>query len=81
MTLQNWAASLARVVGGCREGGVRFVLAGALGLRMTAFLEGVRSHLSDWIRIYLRFVHDAAQQKYTAVMKTLLVSVGAGRLV
>ena len=69
MTLQNWAGSLSRVIGP-----LRVVLAGALGLRMGAFLEGVHNHLSDWIRIYLRFVHETAEQKYSSVMKMLLVN-------
>lgn len=81
MALQNWATSLTRIVDRTvdqkiGEGGgprLRLVLAGALGLRMTSFLESVRTHLSDWIRIYLHFIHDTAQLKYTAVMKVLLV--------
>ncbi|VDO04672.1 unnamed protein product [Rodentolepis nana] len=76
ITLQSWFENLKRVIdktenqkGGSRT---RLVLAGALGLRLTSFLESARSHLSDWIRLYLRHVYDTAQLKYNTLMKTLL---------
>ncbi|VDM32164.1 unnamed protein product [Hydatigera taeniaeformis] len=70
MTLQNWAESLSRIIGP-----LRVVLAGALGLRMGSFMDSVYTHLSDWLRIYLRFVHETAEQKYASVMKILLVGL------
>lgn len=68
MTLQNWTESLSRIIGP-----LRVVLAGALGLRMGSFMNSVYTHLSDWLRIYLRYVHETAEQKYASVMKLLLV--------
>ncbi|KAL5967709.1 Dynein heavy chain 10 axonemal [Taenia solium] len=67
MTLQNWAESLSRIIGP-----LRVVLVGALGLRMGSFMNSVYTHLSDWLRIYLRYVHETAEQKYASVMKLLL---------
>ncbi|CDS38073.1 dynein heavy chain [Echinococcus multilocularis] len=67
MTLQNWAESLERIIGP-----LRVVLAGALGLRMGSFMDSVYTHLNDWLRIYLRFVYETAEQKYASVMKILL---------
>ncbi|KAM3182244.1 hypothetical protein ACTXT7_012779 [Hymenolepis weldensis] len=76
MTLQNWFEHLTRVVDKTEnqkgEFRARLVLAGALGLRLTSFVESVRSHLSDWIRLYLRHVYDTAQLKYNMIMKILL---------
>lgn len=56
-----------------RSSGLQLVLAGALGLRLTAFLKSVQSNLSDWIRLYLRHVYETAQHKYNAIMKTIMV--------
>ncbi|KAL5105240.1 Dynein heavy chain 10 axonemal [Taenia crassiceps] len=67
MTLQNWAESLSRIIGP-----LRVVLAGAMGLRMGSFMNSVYTHLSDWLRIYLHYVHETAEQKYAGVMKLLL---------
>lgn len=68
MTLQSWASSLGRVIGP-----TRMVYAGALGLRLGSFYSCVLSNLRDWIRIYLRFVHEAAEAMYSSIMKILLV--------
>ncbi len=52
---------------------MRMVFAGALGLRMGSFFNSVMTNLRDWVRIYLRFVYETAEQMYSSVMKMLLV--------
>lgn len=54
----------------------RTVHLGAIALRLSSFFLNVTSNLRDWIRIYMRYLYEAAEHHYDTVVKMILVSLG-----
>nr|CAK6928263.1 unnamed protein product [Fasciola hepatica] len=56
----------------------RIVFAGAIALRLTSFFLNVTSNLRDWIRIYMRYLYEAAEHHYDTVVKMIQHVINTG---
>ncbi|KAG5441844.1 Dynein heavy chain 10, axonemal [Clonorchis sinensis] len=50
----------------------RIIYVGAIALRLSSFFMSVTQNLRDWIRIYMRYLYDSAENFYNTAQKMIL---------
>ncbi|KAA3678865.1 dynein heavy chain, axonemal, partial [Paragonimus westermani] len=54
-------------------GSKRIIYVGAIALRLASFFMNVTTNLRDWIRIYMRYLYESAENLFNQVQKTIMI--------
>ncbi|KAF7256044.1 hypothetical protein EG68_05470 [Paragonimus skrjabini miyazakii] len=54
-------------------GSKRIIYVGAIALRLASFFMNVTTNLRDWIRIYMRYLYESAENLFNQVQKMIVI--------